>query len=66
MRHAGAIVDRWLVRADVDPAVDRRGVTRDDLAVNRARQGDAERRLPGRRRSDDGDEREIVQGLRSL
>jgi hypothetical protein len=66
MPNAGAVVDRRLVGADVDAPVDRRGVTRDDLAVDRARECDAERGLAGSRRADDGEERVTGQGVRSL
>jgi hypothetical protein len=66
MRNTVPIGRQGLVRADVDAAIDRRGVARDDLAVERLRQMDTERALAGRRRTDDGNQCAVGQGRRSL
>ena len=56
MRDAAALVDRHLVGADVEAAIDGRRVAADDLAVEPLRERDAERALAGRGRPEDGDE----------
>jgi hypothetical protein len=66
VRNATPIGQRRLVRADIDPAIDGRGVARDDFAFERFRQVDAERALAGGRRTDDGNQAAVGQGRRSL
>jgi hypothetical protein len=66
VRDATPVGRRRLVRTDIDPAIDGRGVARDDLALERLRQMDAERALAGRRRTDDGNQAAFGQGRRSL
>jgi hypothetical protein len=66
VRDATPIGQRRLVRPDINPAIDGRGVARDDLALERLGQMNAERTLAGRRRTDDGNQAAVGQGRRSL
>jgi hypothetical protein len=66
VRDATPVGERRFVRADINPAIDSRGVARDDLALERFREMDAERALAGRRRTDDGNQAALGQGRRSL